>query len=354
MTTALIGALRQEAAFDPTPLPEDLAALHVPFDELLGQERTERALQLAAEAVGRIALVGAMGAGKSSVLAYTLTPARGFAALPISVAPESEQTVTDPARFAQHVVRVTSTWAAGVEMLAHDERDELLRAVADRRILPSRTQQVRAGIALQLPWLAKGELARDIRRELEPAMEVDRSAVEHLQVLRRLTRLIRAIELEPLLVIDDSDRWLRGGEPRVDLVGAFFGRVVRELAELEVGFAVAIHEHYLELPEYRETTPGLLNARVDVPKLTSEEQLAAILDRRIRAFTGEGGSSDVFDPEALARLWQFYRVEANHSLRKTLQIAHTALTDAALAEHDHVGAGLIDAAVAAWPPPHPG
>jgi hypothetical protein len=127
-------------------------------------------------------------------------------------------------------VRVISTWAAEVEMLSGDSRDELLRAVADSQVLPSRSKQTRAGIALQLPWLVKGELARDIRRELEPAIELERSAVEHLEALKRLARLIRAIELEPLLIIDDSDRWLRRGEPRPEIVGAFFGRVVRELS----------------------------------------------------------------------------------------------------------------------------
>ena len=130
MSGELIEALRAAAAFDATPLPEDLAALHVPFDDLLGEERTERELRKAAEASGRIALVGAMGAGKSSVLSYALTPSEGFAPLPISVAPESDETVTDPGRFAQHVVRVISTWAAEAEMLSSEQRDE---AAAIRR-----------------------------------------------------------------------------------------------------------------------------------------------------------------------------------------------------------------------------
>jgi hypothetical protein len=345
----LIAALRREAAFDPTPLPEDLAALHVPFDELLGEARTERALHEAAEARGRIALVGAMGAGKSSVLSYTLTPARGFAPLPISVAPESDETVTDPGRFAQHVVRVISTWASEVELLSEAQRDELLRAVADRRVLTGRSRQTHAGIAMQLPWLAKGELARDVRRELEPAIAPGRSAVEQLEALRRLTRVIRAIELEPLLLIDDSDRWLRRGVPRAEIVGAFFGRV-RELAELETGFAVAVHEGYLELAEYRESAVGALNTRVDIPRLTDEGQLARILDHRVRAFTGEGSASEILDSKALTGLWRFYGADGEHSLRKALQIAHTALSEAALADHDHVGAALIDAAIAAWPP----
>jgi hypothetical protein len=62
----LILALRRDAVLDPTPLPEDLAALHVPFDQMLGDVRVEHALREAAAAAERIAVVGAMGAGKSS------------------------------------------------------------------------------------------------------------------------------------------------------------------------------------------------------------------------------------------------------------------------------------------------
>ena len=350
MSRELIGSLRREAAFDPTPLPEDLAALHVPFDALNGGDRVEQALAAAARAAERIALVGAMGSGKSSVLSYTLTAEQGFAALPISVAPESDETVSDPGRFAQHVVRVISSWAGELEMLSAERRDQLLRAVAERRVLPSRSKQTHAGIGLQLPWLVKGELARDIHRELEPAQEVGRSAVEYLDALKRLARVVRAIELEPLLVIDDSDRWLRRGKPRGEIVGAFFERVVRELTQLEIGFAVAVHETYLALPEYQETTPGVLSARIDVPRLPTSDQLERIIAHRVQAFLGDEVSERIVDDEALTRLWEFYGTDADHSLRTTLQILHTGITEAAQGEHESVSSGMIEAAIAAWLP----
>jgi hypothetical protein len=129
--------------------------------------------------------------------------------------------------------------------------------------------------------------------------------------------------------------------------------VVRELSELEIGFAVAVHEHYLRLSEYREATPGVLSARIDVPKLTAAEQVSEIIDHRVRAFVGEGRASEILDPEAMSRLWEFYSSDANRSLRVTLQIAHTAVTEAALGAHDRVGAGLIETAIAAWLPPAP-
>lgn len=350
MSRELIEALRAAAAFDATPLPDDLATLHVPFDELLGEQKTERELQTAAEASGRIALVGAMGTGKSSVLSYALRPSEGFAPLPISVAPESDETVTDPGRFAQHVVRVVSTWAAEVEMLDPSQRNELLRSVAERRIMPPRSKQTHAALTVQLPWLAKGKFARDVKRELEPALEVERSAVEYLDALKRLMRLIRTIELRPVLVIDDSDRWLRRGEPRPGVVGAFFGRIVRELAELETGLAIAVHERYLQLDAYRDNTVGVINTRIDVPGLTEEGQLARILDHRVQIVRGGEDSAEIFDADGLARLWRFYADEGGRSLRKTLQIAHTALSEAARVEAGHVGLALIESSIAAWEP----
>lgn len=350
MSRELIEELRAAAAFDATPLPENLAALHVPFDELLSEEKTEGELRKAAQAEGRIALVGAMGAGKSSVLSYALTPAEGFAPLPISVAPESDETVTDPGRFAQHVVRVISAWATEVEMLSKGQRDELLRSVAESRVIPARSKQTHAGISLQLPWLAKGEFARDVRRELAPAIEVERSAVEYLDSLKRLMQLVRTIELQPVLVIDDSDRWLRRGEPRPDIVGAFFGRIVRELARLETGLVIAVHENYLDLDEYRDSTVGVINTRIDVPGLAEEGQLARILDHRVQVMGGGKSSAQILDASGLARLWQFYADECDQSLRKTLQIAHTALSEAARAEADHVGLELIESSIAAWGP----
>lgn len=43
-----------------------------------------------------------------------------------------------------------------------------------------RSKQTHVGLSLQLPWIVKGELARDIKRELASAVEVERSAVEYL------------------------------------------------------------------------------------------------------------------------------------------------------------------------------
>lgn len=288
MSADLLALLSRESAFDPTPLPTDLAALHVPFDTLTSGHETEGALRAAAHSSGRVALVGPMGSGKSSVLAHVFQPDEGFAPIQVSVAPEHEETVTEPGAFAQHVVRVVSTWAADVEMLSEKEREQLLRAVSDRRVLPSRSAGTRGGIAVQLPWLAKAELARELRSELQTSEGIARSAAE---------------------------------------------------------------QRYLTLDEYREGTVGILNTRIDVPRLSSRDQLARILNHRVALHAADGSGHDVFEAPALQLLWDFYAADADFSLRKTLQIAHTALSDASRAGHELIGPELVDGALAAWPPP---
>lgn len=119
---------------------------------------------------------------------------------------------------------------------------------------------------------------------------------------------------------------------------------------METGLAIAVHEHYLALDEYRDNTVGVINTRIDVPGLTDKAQLRRILDHRVQVVVGGENSTEILDADGLARLWQFYTDECGRSLRKTLQIAHTALSEAARSEADHVGLALIESSIAAWEP----
>jgi hypothetical protein len=96
---------------------------------------------------GRIALVGAMGAGKSSVLSYALTPSEGFAPLPISVAPESDETVTDPGNIC---VNNTTQWPVGLARLDEGKQRQRFRAVNSLHQLHLLSRDARADRALTL------------------------------------------------------------------------------------------------------------------------------------------------------------------------------------------------------------
>lgn len=61
-------------AFEATHRFEDLDLYHVPFDELTGRPDTEAVLARMAARAGRIAVLGASGSGKSSVMARYSAP----------------------------------------------------------------------------------------------------------------------------------------------------------------------------------------------------------------------------------------------------------------------------------------
>lgn len=72
--TLTLATLRECYVFESTPQRGNLAALHVPFDQLTGNDRTETRLLGAVHRNEPSAVVGASGSGKSSVIAHVLNP----------------------------------------------------------------------------------------------------------------------------------------------------------------------------------------------------------------------------------------------------------------------------------------
>lgn len=99
-------ALADAYAFESSPRRADLGVLHVPFDELTGSNRTEARLDASVRRHEPIALIGASGCGKSSVIAHVLGPtAEGVrwllelpAALVVAVHPRYFE-ITSPAEL---------------------------------------------------------------------------------------------------------------------------------------------------------------------------------------------------------------------------------------------------------------
>lgn len=347
MSKRPIAELREAAAFDPTPHPAMLSRLHVPFDDLTASQETEARLQSEIRSGGRVALVGGMGAGRSSVLAYSIQPKFGFAPLPISVAVEDDATVTEPGRFAQHVIRVVRGWAAEAELLSRKDRSAMKKAsCGDQSATTVRRSTVSYGLTVQVPWLIRGHIARDVHRDLEAAASSGQSASQYFDALRRLMAIITTIDLTPVLVIDDSDRWLYKERPRAEIVEPFFGKVIRELASTQARIVVATHAHYTALDEYQSAVPGVLNSQIKVPPLTSRNQIARILMHRIETLIGNRHS--IFEPAAVDRIWAFHARVANGNLRKTLQIAHTAIAEASMTGVENIGVNAVETVAAAW------
>ena len=202
-------------------------------------------------------------------------------------------------------------------------------------------------IGLALPWL-KVELAREVARQTE----IDRpvSLRDKTEVIALILESVRADHLQPVIVFDDTDRWLAKTDS--DTVSGFFGEVVRWLSGLPVSIVVATHTHYLEPDPARADPAGVdplefLDTRILIPRVPNSTMLARILDRRITcnvedtAFAG-ATLQDAVTEQAVEALFDSYA--EGGSLRKSLQTVHIALAEAASADDETIGASHIIAA----------
>ena len=341
--------LRVEAsrALEATRRFEDLFFFHVPFDELNGDDQTESTLARLIASEGRVAVIGASGSGKSSVISWVLGPLS--TALPdrlvplrVPVAAEVAETVTEPGSMARHLVRYVTRWASR-ERFSQAEQEEFARGVAEvtRRAGGARTRQFHVGLPL---WLANVEFARQVQAAGED-YELRGSAADAVEYLRRMVAIFDAHGLYPVLVFDDSDTWLSiPGMDRTELANAFFARTVRMLAkELDAALVVAVHEGYLGLPGYREGSQ-FLSGEIRIPRLIDASLgIDALLRDRLVMSDVDLGIEDVMDPDAVVQLAKHY--ESGKTIRDLLRVAQRSLQHALSDGVELVTAQLVEQAV---------
>lgn len=338
MSNQTLTQLLDMHAFDGSPLHVDMAAFHVPFDDR-GRRGTESGVVRAARSTERIGVRGPIGCGKTSVLRYSLDdPNSTIAPIWVSVAFDDDEVVLDVRRFAAHLIQSIVRDAQRAGALTTRERNAILAAAAARRPLPGTERRVAAKVAAKF-WLASGELAGDVTSTLE-GVNLQRPADEVLENVNRALEAISVADRQPVIVVDDSDSFTRrqgSRSTRDQLVGAFFGRVLRALTELQAGVIVAVHDEYLKMESFETARRehGALERLLAVPPVVSG-QLERILDRRAR-LAGGASASDALTPAAVEALAELNRGRAGRNLRTTLGIAHAALVSAV-----DRGAELID------------
>jgi Cdc6-like AAA superfamily ATPase len=329
MTNQVLNQLLDAHAFDGSPLHVDMPAYHVPFDDR-GRRGYESGVVRAARSTERVGVQGPIGCGKTSVLRYALdNPAGNIAPIWVSVAFDDEQVVLDVRRFAAHLIQSIVRDAERAGSLTQRERDAILTASAARRPLPGSERRLAARLAATF-WVASGDLSREVRSTLE-GVDLERPASEVLENVNRALEAITAAGRQPVIVVDDSDsftRRLSSARTRDELVGGFFGPVLRALTELHAGVIVAVHAEYLEMPAFQTARRehGALERLIAVPPVVSG-QLARILDRRIHLAVGAGRQQALTDT-AVDALAELNRTSTARNLRTTLGIAHAALVAA--------------------------
>jgi Cdc6-like AAA superfamily ATPase len=329
MSNEILTQLLATHAFDGSPLHVDMPAFHVPFDDP-GRTGTESSVLRAARSTERLGLRGPIGCGKTSVLRYTLDdPTGAIAPIWISVAFDDDQVVLDVRRFAAHLIQSVVRDAQRAGTLTARDRDTILTAAAARRPLPGSERRLAAKLAAKF-WVASGELAGEVMSTLE-GVDLQRPAREVLENVNRALEAISAADRLPVIIVDDSDSFTRrhsSGSTRDQLVGAFFGPVLRALTELHAGLIVAVHDEYLEMDSFERARRehGALERLLPVPPVVSG-QLGRILDRRTQLAANVMCDS-ALSTAAVELLAELNRSRTARNLRTTLGIAHAALVAA--------------------------
>jgi Cdc6-like AAA superfamily ATPase len=323
--TQLLGA----HAFDGSPLHVDMPAYHVPFDDR-GRRGTESGVLRAATTTERLGVRGPIGCGKTSLLRFTLDdPSSTVAPIWVSVAFDDDQVVLDVRRFAAHLIQSIVRDAQRAGTLTARDRDAILTAAAARRPLPGTERKLAAKLAAKF-WVANAELAGEVTSTLA-GVDLQRPAGEVLENVNRALEAITASDRQPVIVVDDSDSFTRrhgSGRSRDELVGAFFGTVLRALTELHAGVIVAVHDEYLEMEAFERARRehGALERLLAIPPILSG-QLRRILDRRTQ-LAASVTSDTALSTAAVEMLAELNRARTGRNLRTTLGIAHAALVAA--------------------------
>ena len=184
---------------------------------------------------------GPIGSGKSSLIEYvTSTGAEVFAPIWISVGHESDEMLRDPPEFARHLIREVVRWARDSQAMADEQRRTLLAETTPTLPTVTHAQRQDFSLKLALGWLNPGFSHEVEETVADPAVERNRG--EFVASLDRLVELIRDdLDRVPIVIIDDSDRWLRlDGSLRDSLLDGFFIDTCRMLAERNWAVAMAI------------------------------------------------------------------------------------------------------------------
>lgn len=337
----LLARLSETHAFDPVALPGYRTDLYLPFERLLGGE-VETALRLQARETQRIALIGPVGCGKSSLAEYAFGEiGEGFAPIWVSAAHEQERTVEEPGEFARHLIRVVVGWTEEIGAMTREQREAFLSETS--RMLPSRSSSRRQSFGLKaaLGWLSPEYSEEIVETLANPELERSQAAV--VESLDRLVELILDdLERVPIVIVDDSDRWLRieNGPDRSGAVEPFFRETCRMLAERNWAVVVAVHPDYLSAPGFQEARrQGYLNRVLEVPRLPEAAALERLLTHRIESRVDDASAVDVFETEAIEQLYAYYVASAN--LRLALTIVDQALREAVDGDVERISASEI-------------
>lgn len=341
MSAELLADASINPCFDPTPPPGSLAAAHVSY-RLLVDEDLEGAVAERLANYQRLALVGPIGSGKSSLAHYLLRPnGQALAPIWINVATEAPDRVSTVRGFLELLASQLLRKAQNAARLSAGDRTDLLRKAQSTEPLGVEQRKRSAQVGGSY-WLLKGDVATELTRTMDHGAAL-RSVDEVREVVQRALEVLSTTGLIPVLVADDTDRLLSvaaNADLGESLFQCFFGEILRELSTMECGLLVAAHDRYTERPDYGELTEGRLSS-VELPRLEDASQFGRMITARVEFIDTGASWRDLVTEEALDNLAELHRTQHDRSIRRTLTTLREALgmaasDDAAVADTHHM------------------
>ena len=355
MSQSVLDELDRQRAFEPNRRFQDLPLYHVPFDELSGAPNTEAVLMRAIEIGEGAAVVGPAGCGKSSVIAAILESLgsdvdRGLTPVRIVLAGDDE-VARDPKRFAQQLI----TTIVDAAPISDAERDEFHRRAADREQRQGKATTWHGSLGAP-KWLINAEAARDVQSFGE-SLDRDRSAGEMITAAQDLFATLRKQQLEPILILDDTDTWLNvPGHEKLDVADVFFAEVFRPvLRELGCAAVAAVHPTYRGVTGYQTARDLLVNEAV-IPTLDDAQVAIAAVSRVLSHITDVHdcavGANDLFSAGALETLGLYY-VE-RQAMRDVLLVVQRAVKETISSRTEVISDGVVEEGIRYWAEARPG
>lgn len=340
MTAEHIGVVVHEQVFNPRGSFEQLAANHVPFDELAGHAHFETAAMAALDAGVSVAVIAPVGAGKSSLIAYVCSR------LPdTQVALRAPVVGVDDPTNVSAFAAMTLSNALDAIRLDADQRELLEQARADTRTAASDPLGITSGTLGGGPIPAAVNIELGTLRE---QLEMNRLGSERLVGLERLIGILVARGQVPVFVLEDTEAAI-GGRDDLTQVDRFLAGPLRAFVrELGAPSIVAVQSQIAASKEFRALAPEL--RIIEITSFADErvkEALHAIVAHRLAEHDLSIASDELIAADATEILASFY-AETGGSLRHTLAALQTAADHAANAASEVVGAPHTHAAVQEW------
>lgn len=340
MSSQQIAALAERAVFRPRSRLWELHELHVPFDTLAHSRSYEQ------QAIARItqgtcvAVIGASGTGKSSVIAWLCSqlPA-SHVALRIPVTG-----VEDPGSVGE-VARLALSITLDEILLDADDQMQLEQARADS------TTAARSPVGVSAK-LGGGPIPAEVSvntASLRQEFTHNRLDGDHLLALNgRLVPILSDAGITPVFVFEDTEATVGGADDRQRAEAFFAGPLSAFVDQIDAPTLVAVQTHLADGSRaFARLAPVLERLAIPLLDRHARRVVDSILARRIELADLDQPITALFDNPALDELASFYR-QSSGDLRRLLAATHEAAEHATADQARLVGLPHVRFGIAQW------